>query len=57
MSDVPNLQFDAQTKESISNSVGEIKAFLSDKIDFDSIQPELIEAFNKILPDKSSFEK
>ncbi len=29
----------------------------SDKIDFDSIQPELIEAFNKILPDKSSFEK
>lgn len=44
MSDVPNLQFDAQTKESISNSVSEIKAFLSDKIDFDKLAKDVMKS-------------
>ena len=43
MSNVPNLQFDAQTKESISNSQTDIKHYFEDEqIDFDKLAKDVL---------------
>lgn len=55
LSDIPNLQFDAQTKESISNSPSEIKQWFGDKVDFERIAKEVLKNSNIIEQIEETF--
>jgi DNA topoisomerase-2 len=56
MSNVANLQFDAQTKESISNSQSDIKKYFeSEKIDFDKLAKDVLKNENIIEQIVESF--